>query len=162
MQHNTINKPENSKAEKVREEPVKDISLGQNKKISRKQFFQRIGLISLLPLAGIWFSTAERTKIRERQLKTINIPSNVPFGVSFFGSVIVSKNDEHTNIFSAKCTHLGCIINKSEDGALVCPCHGSRFSANGKVIKGPADKSLEKLPYKTNPRTGEITVEVLV
>ncbi|MHB8581372.1 MAG: QcrA and Rieske domain-containing protein [Ignavibacteriaceae bacterium] len=161
MKHNTINKAENSKAEEVKEETVKNLSLGQNKKLSRKQFFQRIGLISLLPLAGIWFSTAERTKIRETQLKIINIPSNVPFGVSFFGSVIVSKNDEHTNIFSAKCTHLGCIINKSEDGALVCPCHGSRFSANGKVIKGPADKSLEKLYYKTNPRTGEITVEVL-
>jgi Rieske Fe-S protein len=162
MLHNKINKPENSKAKEVREEPVKDISLGQNKKISRKQFFQRIGLISLLPLAGIWFSAAERAQIRERQIKTIDIPSNVPYGISFFGAVIVSKNDEQTNIFSAKCTHLGCIINKSEDGALVCPCHGSRFSANGKVIKGPADKSLEKLPYKTNPRTGEITVEVLV
>jgi glycine/D-amino acid oxidase-like deaminating enzyme/nitrite reductase/ring-hydroxylating ferredoxin subunit len=47
--------------------------------------------------------------------------------------------------FSAKCTHLGCTVawnplEKSFD----CPCHGSRFFYNGKVINGPANSDLEK------------------
>ncbi len=48
--------------------------------------------------------------------------------------------------FSAKCTHLGCTVawnplEKSFD----CPCHGSRFFYNGKVINGPANSDLEKI-----------------
>jgi Rieske Fe-S protein len=48
--------------------------------------------------------------------------------------------------FSAKCNHLGCIVawnplEKSFD----CPCHGSRFFYNGKVVNGPANNDLEKI-----------------
>jgi len=45
---------------------------------------------------------------------------------------------------SAKCTHLGCIVsfNKAEK-SWDCPCHGSRFDVEGKVINGPAVRDLE-------------------
>ena len=131
------------------------------KKISRKQFFQRLGLLTLIPLAGAWYSTSQQTRLRDGQIKKIKIPSTVPQGISFFDSVIVSKNKNQVEIFSAKCTHLGCEINKTENGILVCPCHGSEYSSTGNVIKGPADKHLKKLPYKLNSKTGEITVEVM-
>ena len=134
----------------------------KNKKISRKKFFQRIGLASLIPLAGIWYSTSKRTQLREKQIKKITIPSNVPSGISFYEPVIVSKEKGQIKVFSAKCTHLGCIINKTENDVLVCPCHGSQYAFNGTAVKGPAKNPLQKLPFKINPQTGEITVDVQV
>lgn len=41
----------------------------------------------------------------------------------------------------ASCTHRGC-QPESFDGRLVCPCHGSAFSLDGRVLEGPADRPL--------------------
>lgn len=44
---------------------------------------------------------------------------------------------------NAVCTHLGCVVpwNKAEN-KFKCPCHGSQYNAEGKVIRGPAPLSL--------------------
>ncbi|WP_030008106.1 cytochrome b6-f complex iron-sulfur subunit [Picosynechococcus sp. NKBG042902] len=37
------------------------------------------------------------------------------------------------------CTHLGCTFPWNEnDDQFQCPCHGSRYDAEGRVIRGPA------------------------
>lgn len=42
-----------------------------------------------------------------------------------------------------RCTHLGCLpkVNVAE-GTFDCPCHGSRFDADGRPIYGPARRDL--------------------
>ncbi|MFD0916399.1 ubiquinol-cytochrome c reductase iron-sulfur subunit [Pseudahrensia aquimaris] len=53
------------------------------------------------------------------------------------------------SIYSANCTHLGCIPSEV-DGALeqwVCPCHGSKFDSTGRVTKGPAAINLPQPPF---------------
>jgi glycine/D-amino acid oxidase-like deaminating enzyme/nitrite reductase/ring-hydroxylating ferredoxin subunit len=40
---------------------------------------------------------------------------------------------------SAVCSHMGCIVQwNGAESSWDCPCHGGRFSAEGKVLNGPA------------------------
>lgn len=45
---------------------------------------------------------------------------------------------------SAICTHLGCVLQKSDSG-FRCPCHGSHYNKQGEVLSGPAPRSLDWL-----------------
>jgi glycine/D-amino acid oxidase-like deaminating enzyme/nitrite reductase/ring-hydroxylating ferredoxin subunit len=50
---------------------------------------------------------------------------------------------------SAVCTHMGCIVKfNSSEVSWDCPCHGTRYSVDGKVLEGPALTDLEDLSTK--------------
>lgn len=41
------------------------------------------------------------------------------------------------------CTHLGCTVKwHEEEDRFICPCHGSQYDVQGRVIRGPAPRSL--------------------
>jgi nitrite reductase/ring-hydroxylating ferredoxin subunit len=41
------------------------------------------------------------------------------------------------------CTHLGCTV-EIEPSRLVCPCHGSNYDREGRVLRGPAERPLTR------------------
>lgn len=44
---------------------------------------------------------------------------------------------------NAVCTHLGCVVPwVAAENKFKCPCHGSQYDRQGKVIRGPAPLSL--------------------
>jgi glycine/D-amino acid oxidase-like deaminating enzyme/nitrite reductase/ring-hydroxylating ferredoxin subunit len=60
--------------------------------------------------------------------------------------VAVSKDKQgNLHAVSAVCTHMGCVVNwNNGEKSWDCPCHGSRFSPDGRVLHGPAVADLEK------------------
>jgi glycine/D-amino acid oxidase-like deaminating enzyme/nitrite reductase/ring-hydroxylating ferredoxin subunit len=52
--------------------------------------------------------------------------------------------DGRLRAVSAVCTHMGCeVAFNGAERSWDCPCHGSRFDLDGRVIEGPATRSLE-------------------
>ena len=55
---------------------------------------------------------------------------------------------------SSVCTHLTCTVDLDGSGAgarLVCPCHGSTFDRDGRVLLGPADSPLARFRSELSP-----------
>jgi glycine/D-amino acid oxidase-like deaminating enzyme/nitrite reductase/ring-hydroxylating ferredoxin subunit len=63
------------------------------------------------------------------------------------------------NIVSAECTHLKCTLAWNRDElSWDCPCHGSRFTYEGKVINGPANSDLSAYSENAVPKSIEMNV----
>jgi Rieske Fe-S protein len=57
--------------------------------------------------------------------------------------VVTQPAEGDFKAFTAICTHQGCAVGKVEDNTIMCPCHGSAFSAeDGSVTTGPATEPL--------------------
>ena len=65
---------------------------------------------------------------------------------SGLSQLAVHRDDQgQLHALSARCTHLGCIVTwNTAERTWDCPCHGSRFDTDGRVLKGPATADLEQ------------------
>jgi menaquinol-cytochrome c reductase iron-sulfur subunit len=71
---------------------------------------------------------------------------------------VVKHSPDEVTVFSPICTHLGCHYKwNSQSRHFECPCHGSVFTTDGKVIGGPAPRPLDTLPHKI--QNGRLYVE---
>lgn len=131
--------------------------MGNN--ISRRRFINNLWAIIALPyllFAGLMIRKHQQVST----VKKIHVQIPQVDGVFFHDEVILVKKGNDFNVFSSRCTHLGCRINKVENGMLVCPCHGSSFSESGTVVIGPASNGLKELLYEIDYETQEMIINV--
>ncbi|GAB4374778.1 MAG: cytochrome b6-f complex iron-sulfur subunit [Elainellaceae cyanobacterium] len=58
--------------------------------------------------------------------------------------IVIESADTIANYgLNAVCTHLGCVVPwNGNENKFICPCHGSQYNSEGKVVRGPAPLSL--------------------
>lgn len=62
-------------------------------------------------------------------------------------------------VLSPICTHQGCTVD-IQGPRLVCPCHGSTYDREGRVLRGPAERSLTRVGSTVSD--GALIIEIPV
>ncbi|RMF67447.1 MAG: Rieske (2Fe-2S) protein [Calditrichaeota bacterium] len=120
--------------------------------ISRREFLNAVGtgalVVSGLGAAGVSWSYLSPNVLFEPPLKfKVGKPEDYTPGTVTLDTekkiFVVREEGGFFYCMSAVCTHLGCLTFwKGDENKVACPCHGSRFSRHGDVIKGPAPRPL--------------------
>jgi len=76
--------------------------------------------------------------------QTSQIPVDGGMVVTADNGTVITQPDSGTyKAFTAICTHAGCTVGSVANNQIMCPCHGSVYSAkDGSVIQGPAPAPL--------------------
>ena len=131
-----------------------------NKLLTRKNLLKLMMIIMLSSVLKMFMDLLTAANSREDEKnRHVKIPLNLPDGVHFFDQVIITKKGKTLTVLSSICPHLGCRIRSFQDDRLVCPCHGSQYSAEGKLIKGPSRNDLTILAYYFDEKEGKIVVD---
>jgi nitrite reductase/ring-hydroxylating ferredoxin subunit len=73
------------------------------------------------------------------------------------GDFLVARTAQNSFVaLAAICTHQTCTITGFDNQNYVCPCHGSTFDVNGRVLGGPAPAALHQ--YPTQFTSGILTI----
>jgi nitrite reductase/ring-hydroxylating ferredoxin subunit len=154
---------------------------GKKKGFPRRSFFKLAGGASLLAIGGQAYFLIRSfiPNVLYEPLKRIKIgfPKAFPQGHKFLSKfrMFVFKDDEGMRTVSCVCTHLGCNVQISEFGQprkvkhgdteveetfeFVCPCHGSKFRADGTNYVGPAPTPLPHYRMEIAPDDGQLVVD---
>ena len=140
--------------------------------MNRRDFFKwswgAVGITALVSAVGVSLAAVVRfltpsVFYEPPQTFKIGDPGDFPFGPPTFlvdEKIFVFRDREKGfAVASAVCTHLGCTVaHFSSDGKFHCPCHGSVFAADGKVLHGPAPRPLQWFEI-TEARDGKLRVD---
>ena len=150
---------------------------------SRRSWLERLGLGSFLAsVTGFGYAM-----VRSLVPNVLYEPSErfkagaldqFPEGATFLEDqrVFIFREQKSYYAISAVCTHLGCTVKMinlnqpklvSIDGKQVeerrefqCPCHGSKYHANGDNYAGPAPQPLTWYHLEVAPEDGQLVVNL--
>jgi Rieske Fe-S protein len=123
-------------------------------------------LLSAAPKASDapWVDVAGEREVRsDAPIKgTVRVPVRDGFFTTLveIGAVWLRRGWSGSIVaLSATCPHLGCGIGADAKGGFVCPCHDSRFGADGGYVKGPSPRPMDPLPVRVEQ--GRVLVQAL-
>lgn len=108
----------------------------------------------------------------------VGLPADFPDGMKFLPEqrLFVFREGKVFHAVSAVCTHLGCTVRAEAlpqpetvevGGAqlrvthrFACPCHGSKYTGDGKVVSGPAPRPLSWFHLSVSPDDGQLVVDL--
>lgn len=125
--------------------------------VNRRFFLKSVAAMGGAFFVGLWYKMIGDQR-KNKPVDVVVVPLEDHSLVRFYDQFIVVNNHQEYSVLSSKCTHLGCRIQKLNQGNLQCPCHGSSFNLKGEVLSGPALKSLPKLPFEVNQEQNTLTV----
>ncbi len=138
-----------------------DLAMGRDNSLARVFDSKRSALKQAAPgflKAGAGFAKSLLTdRVLPSNLKGLDhvAPGSGEI-VSINGHKAAAFRDEDgaAHAVSPICTHRGCQVQfNNAERTWDCPCHGSRFDVEGKVIHGPAVQDLARLDEKAMPRS---------
>jgi menaquinol-cytochrome c reductase iron-sulfur subunit len=149
---------------------------------SRRGFLKRmVGVLSTLVAAAMTvpfvsaiigpsfrLKKARWVKVGDISSLPLELPTNMKFPYktedaylreTVIHDIWVTKHSSsEVTVFSPICPHLGCHYAwHPETHEFACPCHGSIYSATGKVLGGPAPRPLDTLSWRMEKE--ELSVE---
>jgi len=120
----------------------------QNDKVTRRWFLGKAAIVAAIGSGFVALIAALREIFppfsKTNKVFTIGRLYDFPIDTYTLMSkqrVFILRDHEGVKAMSAECTHLGCVLDRTDNG-FQCPCHGSRFDEQGRVISGPAPRSL--------------------
>lgn len=128
------------------------VSMDETPNLSRRDFLILsikilVGAGGLLSLGGLVRFLDYKGDPASPSEYNLGEPSLYPLGSHTVRPDIPAAIDNRTGEITATsltCTHLGCTLE--DDGlSYTCPCHGSHFDRDGRVLKGPAKARLRSL-----------------
>jgi nitrite reductase/ring-hydroxylating ferredoxin subunit len=133
--------------------PVQEMSEPYSR--PRRLFLRRaLAVGASLPIVGPLVAMLRRVRAQQT-FPAIAIPVDVTSGLSIVETAVVYRGpDGSVRAYSARCSHLGCRIDRVLGDEAVCPCHGSRFRADGTAAAGPASRPLSRLRVEADPASG--------
>ncbi|MGH7491918.1 MAG: ubiquinol-cytochrome c reductase iron-sulfur subunit [bacterium] len=150
---------------------------------TRRSFLQKLGFGGVLAgITGLSFQSLRalipNVLYEPPQRFKIGLPINLAEGVTFLEDkrLYVFKEGKSFYAISAGCTHLGCTVKYAklnqpkqvEIGGekrnipfeFHCPCHGSKFYADGTNYAGPAPRALLWYKLEVSPDDGQLVVDM--
>jgi len=109
----------------------------------------------------------------------VGLPESFADGLTFLPEhrLFIVRDSKVFRAVSAVCTHLGCTVHAdiqqvsdatgsdtrphSQVQQFACPCHGSRYRADGTNLSGPAPRPLAAYRLWLSPDDGRLVVDMM-